>query len=78
MLSLNKQEKDVFYKLSSGEDGKILREYIGKVIDEVSNVDNLTSDIIKNAQNVRSILKSQLQEHLVRTEVDLNEEDTYE
>jgi len=78
MLSLNKQEKDVFDKLSHGQDGKVLKAYISKLIEEVSSVDNLTSDIIKNAQNVRTALKGQLLEHLTHTEFSQNKEDTYE
>lgn len=78
MLLLNKQEQDVFEKLSHGKDGEILRDYIKKVIDEVVNIDNLNSDIIVNMQNVKSILNSHLIDHLTLHEVESKEEDTYE
>ena len=78
MLSLNEQEKQVFLKLSRQADGQVLKEYIKKIITEVTSIDNLSSDIIVNMQNVKSILNSQLLEHLTESKVEEFEEDSYE
>jgi len=78
MLQLNKQEKEVFLKLSRSSDAEILKGYIQKVINEVSNIDNLSTDIIKNAQTTKSILKNQLLEHLTEQKIEEEANDLYE
>lgn len=78
MLQLNKQEKEVFLKLSRSSDVEILKGYIQKVINEVSDIDNLSTDIIKNAQTTKSILKNQLLEHLTEQKIEEEASDLYE
>ena len=60
MLSLNKQEQDLSHALSKSEDGVILSGYIQKVIDELSDIDSLKSDIIENRKVVKSTLRDSL------------------
>lgn len=78
MHSLNKQEKDLFYKLSKSHDGKILTEYMEKLIQQLSDVDSLTTDIIKNRQVVKSVLKAQVIDLLRDTEPQREEAESYE
>lgn len=78
MLSLNKEEKALFYKLSKSQDGKILTNYVNKIISELSDVDTLTTDIIKNRQIVKSVLKAHIVDFLKDTEVEPEEIETYE
>lgn len=78
MLLLNEQEQDVFNKLARSNDADILRSYITKLINEVTNIDNLNSDIIINMRNVKSILKTGLLDYLTDSTVEAPEEDSYE
>lgn len=78
MLSLNKQEKALFYKLSKSQDGEILSGYVQRIINELSDVDTITTDIIKNRQIVKSVLKTHLVEPLRDTEPQREEVESYE
>jgi len=78
MLSLNDKEKEYFLKLSRSSDTDILKDYLTRIIKEVSDIDNLTTDIIKNAQTVKFILKSQLLDLLEEHTVEQGEEDSYD
>lgn len=78
MLSLNEQEKHAFLKLARSNDADILKTYIGKIISETTNVDNLTSDIVENAKAVKAILKEGLLDLLTETEVTQPDVDSWE
>jgi hypothetical protein len=78
MQSLNEQEKEVFLKLARSQDADILKLYIAKLIKDVVSVDNLTSDPIQNARVTKQTLTTNLLDLLTETEVEPNEEDTYE
>lgn len=78
MLSLNKQEKDLFYKLSKSQDGELLSNYMQRIISQLSDVDTLTTDIIKNRQMVKSVLKAHFVDLLRDTEVKQEEPESYE
>lgn len=60
MISLNDTEKELFSRLSKTDEGRVLKEYILKIIGELSDVDSLTSDIIENRRIVKSSLKAGL------------------
>jgi len=78
MLQLNKQEKEIFLKLSRSSDAEILKGYVEKLISEITNVDNLSTDIIKNAQTTKAILKGHLLDHLTEQTIEEEQQDTYE
>ena len=78
MLQLNEQEKEVFLKLARSQDADIIKGYIERVIGEVVNIDNLSTDPIRNAQITKQILKSDLLDHLTEHRVDKQEPENYE
>lgn len=78
MLQLNKQEKEVFLKLARSQDAEIIKGYVERLIADITDIDNLSTDIIKNAQVVKSTLKSQLLDHLTEQKIEEEKQDTYE
>jgi len=78
MLKLNKVEKDMFKKLSHDDDVKTLKVFIGRLIAELSDIENLSLDPISNAQNVKAMLKSNLLDNLEKREVEVSKEDNWD
>lgn len=68
----------MFLKLARSEHAKSLKEYIVRVIQHVTDVDNLTSDIVQNVQNTKAILQADLLSHLTEAKIEEQDEDSYE
>lgn len=84
MLKFNQQEHDVFVRLSNGSDGKILRGYLKKLVNElvdIRNVPDQNADIEKKARTLAvNIIQTALLDRLTNVNANLAQpnEDEYE
>lgn len=78
MSLLNEQEKEIFTKLARSQDADIIKGYFERVIQEVVDVDSLTSDPILNARTAKQILLTALLEPLKDNQVEPKEKETWE
>jgi uncharacterized protein YicC (UPF0701 family) len=75
---LNKQEKEMFLGLSRSTEGEVLKDYIEKLIVRISSVDNMTTDVIKNQQQVASLIKNELLEYLTESKIEQEVPESWE
>ena len=75
---LNKQEKQIFLKLARTEEGKVLRDYIQKLVDQLSDIDSITGDAIKDRQFVKQLLNTELLSYFHESKTTKKEDDSWE
>lgn len=84
MLKFNQQEHDVFVRMSNSSDGKILRNYLKKLVNELVDIRNIpdqNADIEKKARTLAvNIIQTALMDRLTNINANLDQpnEDEYE
>ena len=84
MLKFNQQEHDVFVRMSNSSDGKTLRNYLKKLINELVDIRNIpdqNADIEKKARTLAvNIIQTALVDRLTNVNANLAQpnEDEYE
>lgn len=84
MLKFNQQEHDLFVRMSNGADGKVLRNYLKKLVNELVDIRNIpdqNADIEKKARTLAvNIIQTALVDRLTNVNANLAQpnEDEYE